>query len=86
MNGAYRRLIIRALFGLGGLYLNGVGLGSRWEGTFPGYTGPAPGNCSEWTEWQSYSNETRQSIYEFAQASMDSFPVRLVDLLSAFAC
>lgn len=57
-----------------GKWLNGVGMGTRWEGTFPGYTGPTGGSCDEWTEWQNYSATTKKAIYQFAQASMDALP------------
>lgn len=30
-----------------GLNVNGVGLGTRYEGTFPGFSGQGTGDCSE---------------------------------------
>lgn len=57
-----------------GKWLNGVGTGSRWEGTFDGYTGPTGGDCDEWTDYANYDNQTRQEIYKFAQSSMDALP------------
>jgi glucan 1,3-beta-glucosidase len=58
----------------GGQWVNGVGLGSRWEGTFPGYTGPVGGSCTPWTDWANYNASTKQSMNEFAQATMDALP------------
>lgn len=57
-----------------GKWLNGVGLGTRWEGTFPGYAGPVGGSCDEWTEWQKYSSSTKKSLLAFAKSSMDALP------------
>ena len=54
--------------------MNGIGLGTRWEGTFPGYTGPIGGNCTPWTDWPNYDAETKQNMYLFAQATMDALP------------
>ncbi|KAG8998556.1 hypothetical protein FRB94_006766 [Tulasnella sp. JGI-2019a] len=55
-----------------GTYVNGVGLGTRFEGTFAGWTQPSQGNCSTWTDYQNYSQQTKDDIKSFAMASMDS--------------
>ncbi|KDQ20949.1 glycoside hydrolase family 5 protein [Botryobasidium botryosum FD-172 SS1] len=55
-----------------GLFLNGVGLGTRYEGTFPGSTGPAMGNCSTWTDWASWTDDTKSDLNKFALSSMDA--------------
>ncbi|KAJ3561701.1 hypothetical protein NP233_g10033 [Leucocoprinus birnbaumii] len=56
-----------------GLWLNGVDLGTRYEGTYPG-TNPsqAIGNCSEWTDWTQYDAATKTAIKNFALSSMDA--------------
>ncbi|KDR81484.1 hypothetical protein GALMADRAFT_239455 [Galerina marginata CBS 339.88] len=54
-----------------GLFLNGVGLGTRYEGTYPGVW-PKMGSCTPWTDWQNYDSATKQAIRQFALASMDA--------------
>ncbi|KAF9513357.1 glycoside hydrolase family 5 protein [Hydnum rufescens UP504] len=56
-----------------GKWINGVGSGSRWEGTFGG-SGTAVGNCSAWTEWSAFTASTKASLNEFALSSMDALP------------
>jgi len=58
-----------------GLWLNGVGLGTRYEGTYVGGPSAVIGNCSTWTDWQSYDAGTKTSITNFALASMDALQV-----------
>jgi len=55
-----------------GLNVNGVGLGTRYEGTFPGFSGQGSGDCSEWTNYKSWDNATREGIKQFNLASMDA--------------
>jgi len=54
-----------------GLFLNGVGLGSRYEGTYPGVW-PRIGNCSTWIDYQNYDSGTKADILQFALSSMDA--------------
>ncbi|TFK29814.1 exo-beta-1,3-glucanase [Coprinopsis marcescibilis] len=54
-----------------GLYLNGVGLGTRYEGTYAG-TWPRRGDCSEWTDWTRYTPAMKNDIRQFSMASMDA--------------
>ena len=62
-----------------GLYVNGVGLGTRYEGTYPGYT-DVIGSCSGdgWLAWQSWNSSTKQDYMNFALSSMDALQVRLL--------
>ncbi|KAJ7739701.1 glycoside hydrolase [Mycena maculata] len=57
-----------------GLYVNGVGQGDRYEGTYTGGgTWPALGNCTtDWLDYQNWSNSTKNSYKTFALASMDA--------------
>lgn len=57
-----------------GLFLNGVGLGTRYEGTYAGVW-PRMGSCVDWTDWQNYSASTKRAIRQFALASMDALQV-----------
>lgn len=55
-----------------GLYLNGVGLGTRYEGTYTPGTWPVIGSCTPWTDWQGWNSTMKASIEQFALASMDA--------------
>ncbi|KAG8955546.1 hypothetical protein FRC03_011098 [Tulasnella sp. 419] len=55
-----------------GTYVNGVGIGTRYEATFPGYSGARQGDCSRWTDWTKYTDQDKADIKEFALASMDA--------------
>ena len=57
-----------------GLYLNGVNLGARYDGTFAG-NWPSQGSCDTWTDYQSWSTQTKSDIMQFALASMDALQV-----------
>ncbi|KAL4065459.1 glycoside hydrolase family 5 protein [Scleroderma citrinum] len=54
-----------------GLWVNGVGLGTRYEGTYPG-DWPKVGNCTSWTDWRNWDDTMKQGIMNFALASMDA--------------
>ncbi|KDQ11932.1 glycoside hydrolase family 5 protein [Botryobasidium botryosum FD-172 SS1] len=56
-----------------GLFLNGVGAGTRYEGTFPGSPATSQGNCKDWTDWASWTADTKSQIKQFAMSSMDAF-------------
>lgn len=69
---------------LGGLFLNGVGAGTRWEGTWYTKSGPAPGstangpnpnNCTIWNDYKGFTPDTKTALLNFAKSSMDAFPV-----------
>jgi len=55
-----------------GLFLNGVDLGSRYEGTYTTGVWPPIGNCSTWTDYENYDNATKAAILQFTLASMDA--------------
>jgi len=54
-----------------GLWVNGVGEGTRFEGTFPGYSTPV-GSCDTYVDWQSWDSDTMSDYMQFALHSMDS--------------
>ncbi|KAF9228587.1 glycoside hydrolase family 5 protein [Gyrodon lividus] len=54
-----------------GLWVNGVGLGTRYEGTYPG-NWPVVGSCTPWTDWQTWDTTMKTGIMNFALASMDA--------------
>jgi len=55
-----------------GLWVNGVGLGTRYEGNYTAAPSPRMGSCETWTDWQAYSSQTKNQIKVFAEASMDA--------------
>jgi aryl-phospho-beta-D-glucosidase BglC (GH1 family) len=57
-----------------GLYVNGVGLGTRYEGTYPG-TWPKVGDCSSWDDYTTWNQTLKDSTKQFALASMDALHV-----------
>jgi len=56
-----------------GKWLNGVGRGTRYEGTYPGFT-TVVGDCQDWTNWPAYSQATKNQLKSFATHSMDALP------------
>lgn len=59
-----------------GQYLNGVGLGSRYDGTFPGVT-TVTGNCADWTDATTWSAAKKAQFATLAGAWIDATQVRL---------
>lgn len=59
-----------------GLWLNGVNLGIRYEGTFnDGGSWPSRGSCDVWTDYQNYTPETKAAILQFSLSTMDALQV-----------
>lgn len=58
-----------------GLYVNGVGLGTRYEGNYTPGTWPVIGSCTPWTDWQNWDSTMKSGIQQFALASMDALQV-----------
>ncbi|KAG7452983.1 glycoside hydrolase family 5 protein [Guyanagaster necrorhizus] len=54
-----------------GEYLNGVNLGTRYEGNYTGYT-TSMGSCTEWTDWKSWDDDMKSAMEQFSLASMDA--------------
>jgi len=56
-----------------GKWLNGVGLGTRYEGTYDdGNTWPVQGSCDPWVDYQSWTQSEKDATKQFALASMDA--------------
>ncbi|KAH8106773.1 glycoside hydrolase [Cristinia sonorae] len=55
-----------------GLFVNGVGLGVRYEGTYVGGGGPRVGSCDPWTNFATWSPAMKNDIQQFALSSMDA--------------
>jgi glucan 1,3-beta-glucosidase len=61
-----------------GLFVNGVGLGNRYDGTYTsGGPWPKVGDCGQWTDYSSWDQTMKDSTKQFALASMDSLQVSL---------
>ena len=57
-----------------GLYVNGVNIGTRYEGTYPGTTART-GDCAPWVAWKNWDQTLKAGINQFALASMDALQV-----------
>jgi len=55
-----------------GLYVNGVNLGTRYDGTFVGGSTKAVGSCAQWDNWQNWTQDTKNQLMDFCLSSMDS--------------
>jgi glucan 1,3-beta-glucosidase len=53
-----------------GLYVNQVGAGSRYEGTWAG--NPVVGSCDQWTNYTSWDQSTKDSLKQLGAATMDA--------------
>jgi hypothetical protein len=60
-----------------GLWVNGVNLGTRYEGTYAADPSPRIGSCDPWTDWTQWNDTMKQDIQQFAMASMDALQVWL---------
>jgi len=58
-----------------GLFVNGVGLGTRYEGTYEG-AGSKVGDCAPWEDYTTWSQSLKESTKQLALASMDALQVR----------
>ncbi|PAV23602.1 glycoside hydrolase family 5 [Pyrrhoderma noxium] len=54
-----------------GWYVNGVNLGTRYEGTYTG-DWPTIGSCDSWLDWESWDDDTKQNYKNYALSSMDA--------------
>lgn len=60
-----------------GLFVNGVGLGIRYEGTYQG-GGTRIGSCDQWTNYKTWDATRKAQIMQFALASMDALQVGVI--------
>jgi len=59
------------------LFLNGVGEGSRYDGTHSqGGAGASVGSCDPRIKWRTWDDDMKKSVMEYAMASMDALQVR----------
>ncbi|KAG9033593.1 hypothetical protein FS837_002422, partial [Tulasnella sp. UAMH 9824] len=55
-----------------GLWVNGLRMGTRWEGTLGGGDG-VKGDCAEWTDWERWGQVTKDNFKAFAFRNFDAF-------------
>jgi aryl-phospho-beta-D-glucosidase BglC (GH1 family) len=53
-----------------GLYLNGVGSGTRYEGTY--MSTDRIGSCDSWNDYQSWDQTTKDALKQFSLSTMDA--------------
>ncbi|KAG8916641.1 hypothetical protein FRC01_002946 [Tulasnella sp. 417] len=56
-----------------GRWVNGIELGTRWEGTLTGSGDGVKGDCTEWNDWASWGQQTKDDFKAFAQRNFDAF-------------
>ncbi|KAG8916640.1 hypothetical protein FRC01_002945 [Tulasnella sp. 417] len=54
-----------------GRWINGVGQGTRWEGTYTGGDG-TNGDCTEWNDYASWTQDRKDSFRQLAMNSFDA--------------
>ncbi|KAI5122037.1 hypothetical protein M0805_006022 [Coniferiporia weirii] len=54
-----------------GLYVNGVNLGTRYEGTYTG-NWPVIGSCDDWLDFENWNDTVKQDYKSLALSSMDA--------------
>jgi len=52
--------------------VNGVGEGSRYDGSFTGYSGPKPGQCTYWNDYTQWNQSTIDDLLVYTKSSMDA--------------
>ncbi|PLW31189.1 hypothetical protein PCANC_23171 [Puccinia coronata f. sp. avenae] len=61
-----------------GLWLNNIGVGSRYDGTYPSTNSPDTknfpkvGSCDPWTDYRTWSPDMKKSIADLAATSQDA--------------
>ena len=58
-----------------GLFVNGVNLGTRYEGNYTGGPWPVIGSCEPWTDWTTWNDTMKADIQQYALASMSALQV-----------
>lgn len=68
-----------------GLWVNGIGAGTRWEGTLVSSGAVGSGDCTEWNKWDNWGQQTKDQFKAFALRSFDALGVRVVLLSSSWS-
>ncbi|OWZ33521.1 glucan 1,3-beta-glucosidase [Cryptococcus neoformans AD2-60a] len=55
-----------------GKWVNNVGSGSRYDGTYDGYANKATGSCDYWNDYTQWNQSTIDALNHFVSGSMDA--------------
>ncbi|WVQ73941.1 hypothetical protein IAR50_003522 [Cryptococcus sp. DSM 104548] len=55
-----------------GKWVNNVGAGSRYDGTYEGYSGKAIGSCDYWNDYTQWNQSTVDALNHFMLGTMDA--------------
>lgn len=55
-----------------GQWVNGIGLGSRYDGTYANYADKRIGSCDMWNDYTKWDQATRDSMKAWTMSSMDA--------------
>ncbi|KAK8864596.1 hypothetical protein IAR55_001846 [Kwoniella newhampshirensis] len=55
-----------------GQWVNNVGSGSRYDGTYNGYANKAMGSCDQWNDYTLWDQPTIDALHHFVAGSMDA--------------
>ncbi|WWC69986.1 uncharacterized protein I206_103930 [Kwoniella pini CBS 10737] len=56
-----------------GKWVNNVGSGSRYDGTYDGYANKVTGSCDYWNDYTQWNQSTIDALSHFVLGSMDAF-------------
>ncbi|OCF39284.1 glucan 1,3-beta-glucosidase [Kwoniella heveanensis CBS 569] len=56
-----------------GQWVNNVGSGSRYDGSYNGYANKVTGSCDYWNDYRQWNQSTIDALNHFVKGSMDSF-------------
>lgn len=60
-----------------GLWVNNVGSGSRYDGSYDGYATKVTGSCTYWNDYTQWNQSTIDALNHFVSGSMDALQVSL---------
>jgi glucan 1,3-beta-glucosidase len=55
-----------------GHWVTGVGLGTRFEGTYDGFEGRGIGQCDYWNDYRLWDDATKQTMLTYVSGAMDA--------------
>ena len=56
-------------------FVNNIGLGARYDGTFVNEPFESVGSCDEWNDYTKWSQERKDGLRQVAQAHMNALRV-----------
>lgn len=55
-----------------GQWVNGVDLGTRYDGTYAGFENDKTGDCAHWNDYTTWSDEEKKLLRSYVMSSMDA--------------